>query len=160
MPKITTKTSRPRPTKEVSVMAWVEDAENRVLLVRQAAGLKLWTLPGGKVKKGESLVRALKREVREETGLRIQVGPLLGVLDRRDKDAITLLFAAVPGPQSRKLKQKQNEIKKVSFQTSLPNKASPSAKYFWSARRGPVKKAPKIRAVTHQFPATADVNPR
>jgi ADP-ribose pyrophosphatase YjhB (NUDIX family) len=25
-------------------------------LVRQAAGLKLWTLPGGKVKRGESLV--------------------------------------------------------------------------------------------------------
>jgi hypothetical protein len=36
----------------------------------------------------------------------------------------------------------------------LPKKASPSAKYFWSARKGPVKKPPKIRASTHQFPAT------
>jgi ADP-ribose pyrophosphatase YjhB (NUDIX family) len=161
MRKATPRVSRLRPTKEVSVMAWIEDAANRVLLVRQAAGLKLWTLPGGKVKKGESLVRALKREAREETGLRIDVGSLLGALDRRDKDAITLLFAAVPSPRSRKLKQKQNEIKKVSFQTSLPSKTSPSVKYFWSARRGPIKKAPKIRASTHQFPTqTADVYPK
>ena len=76
-------------------MAWIEDAEQRVLLVRQAVGLRLWTLPGGKVKRGESLVKALRRELYEETGLRVQIGSLLGVLDRRDKDAITLFFAAV-----------------------------------------------------------------
>ena len=141
MLKAPTKARRPRPTKEVSVMAWIEDPANGVLLVRQAAGFKFWTLPGGKVRSGESLVKALRREVREETGLRVQVGGLLGVLDRRDKDAIALLFAAIPVNGLNKLKQKQNEIKKVTFQTSLPNKASPSAKYFWSARRGPVKKA-------------------
>jgi 8-oxo-dGTP pyrophosphatase MutT (NUDIX family) len=54
-------------------MAWIEDSDQNILLVRQAAGLKLWTLPGGKVKSGESLVKALKREVHEETGLRVQM---------------------------------------------------------------------------------------
>ena len=94
---------------------WVEDLDQSVLLVRQTAGLKLWTLPGGKVKRGESLVKALKREVYEEPGLHVQIGSLLGLLDRRDKDAIRLLFAAAPHNRSSKVKQKQKEIKKASF---------------------------------------------
>jgi ADP-ribose pyrophosphatase YjhB (NUDIX family) len=130
-------------------MAWIEDAEQKVLFVRQAVGLRLWTLPA---KRGESLVKALRRELYEETGLRAQIGSLLGVLDRRDKDAITLLFVAVPNKNSIKVKQNNKEIKSAAFQASLPKKASPSAKYFWSARRGPVKKVRKIRAATHQFP--------
>src|SRR6202165_6307299 len=113
MPKLRPKIARTRPTKDVSVMAWIEDAEQRVLLVRQAVGLRLWTLPGSKVKRGESLVKAIRRELYEETGLRAQIGSLLGVLDRRDKDAITLLFAA--GPKKRSIKGGQNnkEIEKV-----------------------------------------------
>ena len=105
------------------------------------------------MKRGESLVKALRRELYEETGLRAQIGSLLGVLDRRDKDAITLLFVAVPNKNSIKIKQNK-EIKSADFQASLPKKASPSAKYFWSARRGPVKKVRKVPASTHQFPPT------
>jgi len=140
-------------------MAWIEDSDQNILLVRQAAGLKLWTLPGGKVKRGESLVKALKREVHEETGLRVQIGSLLGVLDRQDKDAITLLFAAIPNYSSVKAKQKQKDIKEAAFQKSLPEKASPSAKYFWSARRSPVEKAPKVQASTHQFSDARGTSP-
>jgi ADP-ribose pyrophosphatase YjhB (NUDIX family) len=102
------------------------------------------------VKRGESLVKAIRRELYEETGLCVEIGSLLGVLDRRDKDAITLLFAGVPNNSSIKVKQNNREIDRADFQASLPKKASPSAKYFWSARRGPVNKTPKIRALTHQ----------
>ena len=145
MPKSATKTSPVRPTKEVSVMAWIEDPDRNVLLVRQSAGFRFWTLPGGKVKRGEMLDKALKREVYEETGLRAQIGSLLGVLDRRDKDAITLLFAAVATGGSSKIKRKRREIERVSFQASLPNDASPSAKYFWSAQRASPGNGLKVR---------------
>ncbi|HYZ72320.1 MAG TPA: NUDIX domain-containing protein, partial [Chthoniobacterales bacterium] len=135
-------------------MAWIEDADKSVLLVRQATGLKQWTLPGGKVKPGESLERALKREVYEETTLRVNIGSLLGVLDRHDKDAITLLFAAFPQESAPKRKRKRKEIDKTAFRDRLPKEASPSAKYFWSDRKGPIKRRPKINAATYGFSPT------
>src|SRR3981081_4189823 len=84
--------TRFNPKKEVSVLAWIEDDQGAVLLVRQAVGQKLWTLPGGKVKRTESLESALRREVREETGLSVSAIAFRQMYDRPERGAIAILF--------------------------------------------------------------------
>jgi 8-oxo-dGTP diphosphatase len=58
--------------------------DSRVLLIRrgQAPLLGEWSLPGGVLECGETLREATIREVREETGLIVETGELLGVYER------------------------------------------------------------------------------
>ena len=45
-----------------------------------------WSLPGGGVELGETLEESIVREMLEETGLRIEVGPVIEVFDRITRD--------------------------------------------------------------------------
>jgi ADP-ribose pyrophosphatase YjhB (NUDIX family) len=44
-------------------------------------GRGLWSIPGGRIEPGESAEEAVVREVREETGLEVRCGPLLGTAE-------------------------------------------------------------------------------
>lgn len=61
---------------------------DRVVLIKRGkepmAGR--WSLPGGAVELGETLHEAVRREMREETGLDVRVGPPVEVFDRITRD--------------------------------------------------------------------------
>lgn len=78
----------------------VHDAGGRLLVVRRAhaPAAGMWSIPGGRVEAGESLVDAVRREVLEETGIDIVVGDLVGVVNRTGPDSHYVIhdFAARP----------------------------------------------------------------
>jgi len=69
--------SETRPWVRVACYALVRDGEGRVLLCRISSGEHdggRWTLPGGGIEFGEGLAAGCRREVREETGLEVELG--------------------------------------------------------------------------------------
>jgi ADP-ribose pyrophosphatase YjhB (NUDIX family) len=64
------------PKHIVAVDGVVENARGDILLVKNRNG---WVPPGGQVENGETLIDALKREIREESGAEVSVGRLICV---------------------------------------------------------------------------------
>lgn len=72
------------PVRPVVGVGGVIVCDGRVVLVKRRfeplAGH--WSLPGGRLELGETLTAGLAREVQEETGLEVAVGPVVDVFDR------------------------------------------------------------------------------
>jgi ADP-ribose pyrophosphatase YjhB (NUDIX family) len=65
------------PMHIVAVGGIVENENGEILLVKTRNGG--WVFPGGQVEVGENLEDALKREIKEESGIDINVTNLIGV---------------------------------------------------------------------------------
>lgn len=80
--------AREYPIAPVAAVGGVVLDGDRVLLVRRALPPRQgeWSLPGGRLELGESLADGAAREVREETGLEVAVGPVVEVFDRVHRD--------------------------------------------------------------------------
>lgn len=73
----------------VGVGGVIVDGDHVVLIKRRYEPLALrWSIPGGALEVGELLEEGVARELVEETGLLVRVGPVIEVFDRivRDDD--------------------------------------------------------------------------
>jgi 8-oxo-dGTP diphosphatase len=78
---VPSRTYPPRPV--VGVGAVIVHDGSVVLIKRKFEPLAgQWSLPGGTLELGESLEAGVAREMREETGLEVEVGPVVEVFDR------------------------------------------------------------------------------
>jgi len=68
----------------VTVGALAFKPDGRFLLVDSPKWPGGWSIPGGKIERGETQFRALQREFREETGLELEEAELLLVQDAID----------------------------------------------------------------------------
>ena len=71
--------ARRRPVPGAGVV--IVDHQKRLLLVQRGsgAGAGLWAVPGGRIRWGETGAEAARREAWEETGLKVEIGPVAWV---------------------------------------------------------------------------------
>lgn len=92
----------PRHSVSVAAAIFDESGENVLLIKRRDNGH--WEPPGGVLELDETIEDGLQREVREETGAEMEVGPLTGVYKNMARGVIALVFRGVvstpPGERS------------------------------------------------------------
>jgi 8-oxo-dGTP diphosphatase len=75
----------------IGVFALIFNEEKQVLLGHRR-DIDWWNLPGGGMEVGETVDEALRREVREETGLEVKVERLVGIYSKPQKQEVVLTF--------------------------------------------------------------------
>jgi ADP-ribose pyrophosphatase YjhB (NUDIX family) len=79
---------REYPERPIIGVGGVVISDGRVLLVRRG-GPPLqgqWSIPGGILESGETLIEGVRRELAEETGIDVRVRTLIEVFERIDRD--------------------------------------------------------------------------
>ena len=74
------------------VGAIVADGQGRLLMIKRGhePGAGLWSIPGGRIEPGETDAEAVVREMIEETGLTVEVGRLIGRVQRPGLDGTVI----------------------------------------------------------------------
>lgn len=92
----------------VSVAALVTNDCGKILLVKSP--WRGWEYPGGVIEAGETFQEALKREVREEAGVEIEITGFVGICKNIEKEIINLDFTARYLSGSLKTSEESTEV--------------------------------------------------
>ena len=128
------------PTFNVGVTGVVRADDGRLLLLRHRLWPEeqQWGFPGGFAKRGEQFTETIVREVREETGLRVSVGPLIEVrLGDRYRAEVYYEAVLVGGLDRLALQQSENLKARLFALDGLPVAMPPLHREFAGRRVTP-----------------------
>lgn len=117
-----------RPMAITLKCAVVNDEGNVILIKRsknEKFNKKMWDLPGGHIEKGETFEESLKREVKEETGLNVEVGPIIRIVEfEKDHEAFAqekrgLRFICWTKDKEVKLTNEHEEFEWLEFDKAI-----------------------------------------
>ncbi|GMA61307.1 NUDIX hydrolase [Alicyclobacillus fastidiosus] len=80
------------PKHIIAVSALVLDSKGDALLVKTHSRSDTWELPGGQVEEGEPMDEAVRREVLEETGIKIKPTRITGIYYNVSMTILSVVF--------------------------------------------------------------------
>ena len=136
----------PRHSVSVAAAIFDDSGENVLLIKRRDNGR--WEPPGGVLELDETIEDGLRREVREETGAEIEVGPLTGVYKNMQRGIVALVFRCdcLSEPLPRTLTKRRRSMEPVAEHT--PYSCRRRTRYASSTRRPSTGNGPSPRRCT------------
>ena len=116
-----------RPTCPPIAADVIIEIDGRIVLIERKNFPPGWAIPGGFVDVGETVEAAARREMREETGLEVELTDLLGIYSRPDRDPRGHTISVVYVGRAKGAPQAGDDAKSASL---FPLDGLPSALAF------------------------------
>jgi 8-oxo-dGTP diphosphatase len=126
----------------IGVHGAIVDEGGRILVLRRAPAMLYrpghWDLPGGHLAIDEEIHECLHREVAEETGLAVELGPLLGLNKASDGPYVQMIFGCRPKESMCEIRLRPHEHDAAQWITVVELRQLPRLIPYLSAilRRG------------------------